>query len=77
MNKIGKFLHKLDKKRRLEVEGVLSKIALGDLYELDIKKLQGRKEVYRVRMGTIRIQFVKTKSGNVVIDISFRDNTTY
>ena len=77
MNKLDKFLSKLDKKNRLVVEKVVTLIVLGDFSLLNIKKLRGSQNRYRIRVGRIRIIFEQTKNGNIIKEISFRDDNTY
>ena len=77
MNKLDKFLFKLDNKTREVVKEAISLIQRGDISMLDIKKLKGTKERYRVRLGRIRVIFDKTKNGNQLQDISYRDDNTY
>lgn len=77
MNKLDKFLFKLDKKIREVVKRVITLIVSGDFSTLDIKKLKGSQNRYRVRVGRIRIIFDETNYGNKIQDISFRDDHTY
>ncbi len=77
MNKLDKFLSRLDKKAREVVKGAMFIIISGDLSILDVKKLKGSKERYRVRVGRVRIIFDKTKFGNKIQEVSFRDDNTY
>ena len=77
MNKLDKFLFKLDKKIREVVKRVISLIISGDFSMLDMKKLKGSQNRYRVRVGRIRIIFEQTENGNKIQDISFRDDNTY
>lgn len=77
MNKLDKFLFKLDKKTRLVVKKFITLIILGDFSRLDIKKLKGNGNRYRVRVGRVRIIFDQTSIGNKIQDISFRDDNTY
>ena len=77
MNKLDKFLSKLEKKTRIVVGQTVTLIISGDFSTLDIKKLKGNQERYRVRVGRIRVIFDKTKDGNKIQDISFRGDNTY
>lgn len=77
MNKLDKFLSKLDKKTRDVVKRVIILIIAGELFTLDIKKLKGSNDNYRVRVGRIRIIFEQTPKGSVIKDISFRSDNTY
>ena len=77
MNKLDKFLYKLNKKTREIVEKNVMLILLGDFSTLDLKKLKGNKNRYRIRIGRIRIIFDKTDNGNKIQNISFRNDNTY
>ena len=77
MNKLDKFLSKLDKKARFVVEEEMSRIVSNQLSGLDLKKLKDGQNLYRVRVGRIRIIFERTKSANLIKDISYRDGNTY
>ena len=77
MNKIDKFLLKLDKKTRLVLEEIVILIVSNNFSFLDLKKLKGSRNLYRVRVGRIRVIFEQTKNGNNIISISNRDDNTY
>jgi mRNA-degrading endonuclease RelE of RelBE toxin-antitoxin system len=77
MNKIDKFLIKIDKKTRLVIEEIILLIANNNLSMLDIKKLKGKGNIYRVRVGKIRVIFEHTKTVNIIKSISYRDENTY
>lgn len=77
MNKIEKFLRKLDGSRRDSILELIYKIKLGDLDNLDIKKLKGKESLFRVRKGSIRIIFLKTESKYEIMSIDNRDENTY
>jgi mRNA-degrading endonuclease RelE of RelBE toxin-antitoxin system len=53
------------------IDELMRKIRRGDLVGLDVKKLVGEQELYRVRKGKIRIVFEVEKK---IIDIDFRGN---
>ena len=77
MRKIQKFLLKLDSGTRARLEDVIARILAGHTQELDVKKLSGKDGVYRVRVGRVRIQYIKSDSGNVVTNVTLRDDNTY
>lgn len=53
-----KYLRKLDKPTRIRLLNHLNLLAENPRHaELDIKKLQGRKNLYRLRVGTCRILY--------------------
>jgi len=77
MNKLDKFLSKINKKTRLILLEVISLIISNNLSILDLKKLRGSNDMYRVRIGKIRIIFKHTKTANKIQYISYRDDNTY
>jgi len=77
MDKLTKLLKKLSEKQREYLEEVLYALVSGKTSALDIKKLKGVEEVYRVRLGDIRIIFQKNGGDIRVLEISRRDDSTY
>ena len=77
MNKIDKFLLRLDKKSRLIIEEIIILIISNNFDLLDIKKLKGKRNVFRVRVGRIRVVFERVENTNNILNISFRDDNTY
>jgi mRNA-degrading endonuclease RelE of RelBE toxin-antitoxin system len=77
MDRNQKFLKRLSSKEFIAVEQVLQKILIRDTSGLDIKKLSGYRDVYRVRTGNIRIIFLDTGNSIEILEISRRDEQTY
>ena len=77
MEKIDKFISKLNRDAAHDVLDTLRRIRLNDLQNMDIKKLQGHPNDYRIRIGRVRIQFARTSFGNSITDIGFRNDNTY
>lgn len=77
MHKVDKFLARLDAKLRQKVLVVLECISHGDFTALDMRKLQGSSNVYRVRLGKVRIKFNITASGTRILSVEFRSEDTY
>ncbi len=77
MDKIKKFLKKLDKKTREKILIVVFKVITRDFSDLDLKKLRGEKDVFRTRAGDFRIIFKISKSGVKIIKIDRRDDRIY
>jgi mRNA-degrading endonuclease RelE of RelBE toxin-antitoxin system len=78
MDKIEKALDKLTKKEREKVKAMLEQVKQGNFRLLDVKKLKGRDDVFRVRKGDIRIIFRKDKKGNFfVLAIERKSDRTY
>ncbi len=76
-DKIKKALAKLSPKERLIVEELLLKIIANQLDSLDIKRLKGSADIYRVRKGSIRVIFSKDSRSINILQISRRSEKTY
>lgn len=77
MDKNQKFLKRLSSKEFSAVEIILRKILSKDTTGLDIKKLSGYSDIYRVRTGNIRIIFLDDKRHTEVLEISRRSEKSY
>ncbi len=77
MDKISKFLTKLGSKERLRVDNAVEQILNRNFTNLDIKKLQGNSDTFRVRVGEIRIKFKLTKEKVIILSTGKRDDNTY
>lgn len=77
MDQNQKILKRLSSKEFVTVETILQKILFRDTANLDIKKLSGYKDIYRVRTGSIRIIFLDTGNYTEVLEISRRNEKTY
>lgn len=79
VDRIRKTLRQLSPKERVQIKEAMRKVIMNDLQGCDIKKLQGRDDVYRVRKGAIRIIFRKSSLGkeNVIVAVERRSDTTY
>jgi mRNA-degrading endonuclease RelE of RelBE toxin-antitoxin system len=77
MDRIEKALQKLTNAERKKVKEVLQKLTTQNFTNLDIKKLRGRDDIYRVRKGGIRIIY-RTNSNQVfILAIERRGKNTY
>ena len=65
-------LNKLPPALRLRVIKALYKIGDDNLKGLGVSQMSGAHQLYRCRVGKIRIVFQKTPHGNVVMDLGFR-----
>lgn len=77
MHKIDKFLARLDADRREKVLAIVEGINKGNFSGLDMRKLQGSSDVYRVRVGRVRIKFAMNVSGVRIFSIDNRGENTY
>lgn len=78
MDKISKFLNKLNQKEHGIVKDVLEKIKKGEMAGLDVKKLKGADNCFRVRKGEIRIIYRINETGNAsLLSIERKNDNTY
>ncbi|MFP4022783.1 MAG: type II toxin-antitoxin system RelE family toxin [Candidatus Paceibacterota bacterium] len=77
MDKIEKALKKLTEKEKSAVKDILTKIQKENTKNLDLKKLKGRDDVFRARIGKIRIIFHKTKESISILSIERKTDRTY
>ena len=77
MDRNQKFLKRLSDKEFSAVEIALQRILARDTAGLDLKKLSGYRDVYRIRTGNIRIIFLDTGSNPEILEISRRSEKTY
>ena len=77
MDAIREALKKLSAKERLNVKGILAKLVADHTQGLDIKKLQGRDDIFRVRKADIRIIYRKSGKAIFVLLIERRNEKTY
>jgi len=77
MDKIKKALNKLSSKERQQLKKVLSQINNRDFQDLDLKKLKGKDDVFRIRKGNMRIIFHKLNNSIKVLSVERRNSKTY
>ena len=78
MGNLDKFLNSLPSKDRLRTKEVMKQIRASNFSNLDIKKLKGIKDTFRVRIGKYRIVYEKhLKFGYIIVSATRRTDTTY
>ena len=77
-DKIEKALRKLSEKERGRLKSLLLLIKSGLLNGLDLAKLKGTENIYRVRKGDLRVIFQRATNGAItILAIERRSDTTY
>ncbi len=78
MDKISKALAKLTEKEKEAIAEIFVKIKAGKIAGLDLKKLKGYDDIYRVRFGKWRVIY-RTEKGNKIFLVWFerRSDNTY
>ena len=77
MDKIDKTLQKIAKKQRIKILATMQHIRAGNFTGLDMKKLQGKENEYRVREGKVRIKFSIINGIGIIFAVQRRSETTY
>ncbi len=78
MDKISKALKKLSKKERLKLKKVISQLLAGRVSSLNVKKLKGRNDIFRVRQENFRIIYRRTAKDQIfILTIERRKSNTY
>lgn len=77
MDKLKKSLLKLSAKEREVAELLISRIVAGDTANLDVRKLKGLDDVYRICKGDLRIIYTIKNDAVTIIDATRRSDTTY
>lgn len=76
-DKIDKALAKLSANERKTLKRLLVQIKQQNLDGLDVQKLKGRRDIYRVRKGDLRIIFRQTEVSTKLLAIERRSTRTY
>ena len=72
MDQIEKFIAKLQKKQAQKIGKALLDIVALQLENYDIEKMSGYKNHYRIRIGKIRVVFLKYPDRGVPIFMEYR-----
>lgn len=77
MDKIQKGLAKLSLKGRRLIKNLFAKLSAGDFLGLDIQKLKGNQDIFRLRKGNLRLIFRKVNQKIFLLAIERRNEKTY
>jgi len=77
MDRIQKSLKRLSEKERELVKKILEQLVEGQTQGLDVQKLKGSEEIYRIRKGDLRIIFMRKEKSIFVLAIERRSEKTY
>ena len=76
-DKIKKLLAKLSQPERNLVKLLIIRIMMNDTLGLDVKKLKGHSNLFRVRKNRVRIVYSKDNDEIFIIKIDLRNEKTY
>ena len=77
MDKIQKALNRLGSKGRQKFKSILLQIERGDSRDLDLKKLKGRKDIFRIRKADMRIIIHKINNSIKILSVEHRTSKIY
>lgn len=77
MDKIDKALNELIFKEKGRIKNIIKALQLGRFDNLDIKKLKGFQDVFRVRKGRLRIVYQLLGRKIIFLKIDKRKEDTY
>ena len=77
VDKIQKNLDKFSKKEKIIVKCLLQKIQTGETEGINIKKLKGNENLFRIKKGKIRIIYRTEEKKVFILTIERRSEKTY
>jgi mRNA-degrading endonuclease RelE of RelBE toxin-antitoxin system len=77
MDRIDKALARLSKKELTKLKQLLHAISQGETRHLDIRKLKGRNDIFRARMGDMRVIYRVDGPRVFLVAIERRNEGTY
>ena len=77
MPTLERLLSEFNKKDRKILEHLINRITSPDWSSLNIKKLKGYQDIFRLRKGKLRIIFMKVSNDIRIINIERRKEDTY
>lgn len=77
MDKIRKAILKFSLEEQKIVKSLLNKILQADFKDLELKKLKGHNNLFRVRKGKIRIIFSQEEESIKILAVERRNDHTY
>lgn len=77
MDKIEKALQKLTASEKTRIKKALDSLLIEKIANLDIKKLKGHPDIFRLRIGDLRIIYQKKEAKIFVLAVARRNEKTY
>lgn len=77
MDKVSKAIQKINSKDALKIADVLELLLENKVESLDIKKLKGHTDIFRIRVQNYRIIFKRDKDTIQILYIGKRNEKTY
>ncbi len=77
MNKLQKAIAKLPKEHKTTFSLLMVRLLSRDFLGLNITQLKGKKDIYRLRHGKLRVIFHMHKDELLVLQVGLRSEKTY
>lgn len=77
MDKIEKALKKLSAKEQTQIKQILSRLHARKLENLDVKKLKGRDDIFRVRKDDLRVIYRLQDRSIFILSVDRRHESTF
>ena len=77
MDKPSKSLERLSVKEKKQIKQILNQLSTKQFIGLNIKKLKGREDIFRVRKGNLRIIYRIEKEEIFILTVERRSEKTY
>ena len=77
MNDIQKAIAKLSREHKAVFDSIMMRLLARDFLGLDITKLKGHKDVFRVKRGKLRVIFRMSHKELLVLEVGLRSEKTY
>lgn len=77
MDKLSKALGRLSAKERKQVKDILKQLTAKNFLGLNVKKLKGRNDIFRVKKGNLRIIYRIGKEEIFILTIERGSEKTY
>ena len=77
MDKLSKSLERLSVKEKKQIKQILNQLSTKQFSGLNIKKLKGREDIFRVRKGDLRIIYRVEKEEIFILTVERRSEKTY
>ena len=77
MDKLSKSLERLSVKEKKQIKQILNQLSTKQFIGLNIKKLKGREDIFRVRKGDLRIIYRVEKEEIFILTVERRSEKTY
>jgi len=77
MDKVDKALKKLVPKEKERIKNIIKTLQSGHFDNLDVKKLKGREDIFRIRSGNLRIIYQIKDNQFFILKLGYKKENTY